>query len=63
MKAQEFGRAHFVTETKAREIKAANEARQTAHKRRCLMVHRKIEDYQTTKELGITVAELNKRRL
>ena len=62
MKTQEFVR-NYVSETTAKEIKAENEARQTEHKKRCLMTNRKIEDYQLTKELGITVEELNKRRM
>lgn len=62
MKTQEFVR-NYVSETTAKEIKAENEARQTKEKKRCLMTNRKIEDYRVTKELGITVEELNKRRM
>ena len=62
-KSKEIGRTNFLTEVEASEIKAKNKRLQTEHKKRCLMVHRKIEDFQTAKELGITVPELNQKRI
>ena len=55
----EYGRVDFVTEVEAKEIRAINKVRQTEYKKRCLLVARKIEDRQTVKDLGITLAELN----
>ena len=58
----EYGRGGIVNEIQAAEIREINLRAQTEHKKRCLITHRKIEDYQVTKELGITVEELNKNR-
>lgn len=62
-KGKEFGRAHFVTEIEASEIKAKNKKLQTEHKKRSLMVHRKIEDIEMSRELGISIKELNQHRM
>lgn len=58
-KIMEFGRVEYVTEVEAKEIRAINKTRRTANKKRCLMVNRSIEDFQTAKDLGITIKELN----
>ena len=54
-----FGRDLYLTEVEAAEIKAINKARQTADRKRCLLVARRIEDFQTARSLDITVTELN----
>lgn len=59
----EFGRVEYVTEIEAKQIRKVNRARQTKQDKRCLMVHRRIEDFETAKDLGITVAELNQGRV
>ena len=46
-------------ENEKAEILAKNKALQTEHKKRCLITARRIEDFQTAKDLNITVAELN----
>lgn len=56
---KEFGRVDYVTEVEASEIRATNKLQQTEHKKRCLITARKIEDHQTARDLGISVAELN----
>jgi len=54
----EFGR-DYVSEVEASEIKAKNEKEVSAKNSRCLLVARRIEDFQTARSLGITLTELN----
>jgi len=56
---KEFGRVEYVTEVEAKAIREINKQRQTAHQKLCLYTSRKIEDFKTARELGISVKELN----
>ena len=58
-----YGRDFLVTETEAAEIKAHNNLIKTSHKRAVFKCRRKVQDYLLAKEMGITVAELNKNRM
>jgi len=48
----EFGRAPYVTEVEAAEIRKINKAKHTAFKKHCLEVRREIEDWKAAKELN-----------
>jgi len=54
-----FGRVEYVSEVQAKEIREINKARQTADRKRCLLVARQIEDFKISRSLGISVTELN----
>ena len=55
----EYGRVDFVEEVKERETKRYNNHRSTQSSRKSHIIRAEIEDRQTAKSLGITLAELN----
>ena len=48
----EYGRVAYVSEVEAAAIRKINKERQTAYKKHCLAVRRKIEDRIAAKELN-----------
>lgn len=62
-KTKGHGRASFVTEVEADEINRKNKGQRTAENKRYLNIRRRLDDFKDTKELGITVDELNQNRM
>ena len=58
-----FGRVDFVEEVKAQETKRYNNHRVTKSDRKAHVIRGEIEDFQTARDLGISVAELNQSRM